>query len=109
MKTVLIENSKSKISIVSNSAHLAKSAFRLVEMLTIVRYTDVNFDGTTDSIFQEFDKSGKVFMQYLHDYGAFEDLPYKLYLSELKKHYPHIFDDKKYMNGDLVYNFTKGS
>ncbi len=66
----------------------------------------LDFDGKSDSIFQEFDKSGNVFMKYLHDYGAFGDLPYELYLSELKKHYPHIFDDEKYTAGNLVYNFT---
>ena len=27
--------------------------------------------------------------------------------AELKKHYPHIFEDEKYTNGDLVYDFTR--
>ncbi len=75
----------------------------------LCRYLNVEpleFDGRTDSIFQEFDKAGNVFMKYLHDYGAFADLPYELYLDELKKHYPHIFGNEKYTNGDLVYDFT---
>ncbi len=75
----------------------------------LCRYLNVEpleFDGSADSIFQEFDKSGNVFMKYLHEYGDFADLPYNLYLEELNKHYPHIFDNKKYTNGDLVYNFT---
>lgn len=67
----------------------------------------LEFDGTADSIFQEFDKSGNVFMKYLHDYGYFTDLPYNLYLEELRKHYPHIFENQTYTNGDLVYDFTK--
>ena len=66
----------------------------------------LEFDGRTDSIFQEFDKSGNVFMEYLHEYGAFDDLPYQLYLDELRKHYPHIFENQKYTNGDLIYDFT---
>ncbi len=66
----------------------------------------LEFDGRTDSIFQEFDKSGNVFMEYLHEYGAFDDLPYQLYLDELRKHYPHIFENQEYTNGDLVYDFT---
>ena len=66
----------------------------------------LEFDGSTDSIFQEFDKSGDVFMEYLHEYGAFDDLPYQLYLDELRKHYPHIFENQEYTNGDLVYDFT---
>ncbi len=67
----------------------------------------LEFDGTQDSIFQEYDKKGNVFMSYLHDYGAFDDLPYDLYLQELQAHYPHIFDNEKYTSGDLVYDFTK--
>ena len=67
----------------------------------------LEFDGREDSIFQEYDKSGNIFMTYLHEYGDFADLPYQLYLDELRKHYPHIFENGKYTNGDLVYNFTK--
>ncbi len=65
----------------------------------------LEFDGTADSIFQEFDRSGNTFMEYLHDYGAFADLPYDMYLDELKKHYPNIFRNKKYADDDLVYDF----
>jgi len=67
----------------------------------------LEFDGTADSIFQEYDHKGNVFMEYLHEYGAFADLPYELYLQELAKHYPHIFDNENYTGGNLVYNFTK--
>lgn len=67
----------------------------------------LEFDGTADSIFQEYDKSGNMFMEYLHEYGDFADLPYNLYLDELRKHYPHIFDNQTYTNGDLIYDFTK--
>ena len=78
--------------------------------LRLCKYLGVEpleFDGTQDSIFQEYDKSGKKFMNYLHEYGDFADLPYQLYLDELKKHYPHIFGNGKYTNGDMVYDFTK--
>jgi len=67
----------------------------------------LDFDGTSDSIFQQYDEQGNVFMTYLHDYGAFADLPYDLYLEELGKHYPHIFGNNQYTGGDLVYDFTK--
>jgi len=67
----------------------------------------LEFDGKTDSIFQEYDASGNIFMSYLHDYGAFADLPYELYLEELGKHYPHIFGNENYTKGDLIYDFTK--
>ena len=67
----------------------------------------LEFDGTQDSIFQEFDRSGNIFMEYLHDYGAFADLPYDMYLEELNKHYPHIFGNEKYAKEDLVYDFRR--
>lgn len=76
------------------------------KLCDFLKVEPLEFDGRTDSIFQEFDKSGNVFMQYLHDYGAFADLPYQLYLDELKKHYPHIFEDEKYTKGNLIYDFT---
>jgi transglutaminase-like putative cysteine protease len=65
----------------------------------------LEFDGKTDSVFQEYDKKGNTFMKYLHDYGAFADLPYDFYLAELQQHYPHIFENEKYTKGDLIYDF----
>jgi len=67
----------------------------------------LEFHGSDDSIFQEFDRSGNTFMEYLHDYGSFADLPYNLYLEELKKHYPHIFGNGSYTKQDLVYDFKQ--
>jgi transglutaminase-like putative cysteine protease len=67
----------------------------------------LEFDGKSDSIFQEYDHKGNVFMKYIHDYGAFDDLPYELYLAEIKQHYPHILENEKYTSGDLIYDFTK--
>jgi transglutaminase-like putative cysteine protease len=48
----------------------------------------LEFDGEKDSVFQAYDKGGK-FMEYLHEYGNFEDLPYQLMVSEWKRHYEH--------------------
>lgn len=67
----------------------------------------LEFDGKRDSIFQEFDRSGGKFMEYVHDYGAFADLPYELYLDELGKHYSHVFDEGGYKNGDLVFDLRQ--
>lgn len=54
----------------------------------------LEFDAVHDSIFQESDKSGNPFMDYEHDYGYFSDVPFELFLAELKKHYPHIFEER---------------
>lgn len=59
----------------------------------------LEFNGKEDSIFQSYNKEGGVFMEYLHDYGTFHDVPRDLFISELKKHYPHIFEN---MTKDLL-------
>lgn len=54
----------------------------------------LEFDGKTDSVFQEFDQKGGRFMEYLHDYGSFADLPREKFIAELKLHYPHFFEEE---------------
>ena len=51
----------------------------------------LEFDGEHDSIFHEY-ADGKKYMEYLHEYGQFDDLPFDLFVHELKVHYPHLFD-----------------
>ncbi|ADR21018.1 hypothetical protein MATR_13520 [Marivirga tractuosa] len=53
-----------------------------------VKPLEFNPDG--DSIFQEFNQKGGRFMEYLHQYGHFDDVPYNLFIEELIKHYPHL-------------------
>lgn len=48
----------------------------------------LEFDGKEDSVFQEFDQNGGKFMEYLHDYGHFPNLPFETMIGEWKKHYP---------------------
>lgn len=50
----------------------------------------LEFDGVNDAIFQAYDREGGQFMEYLHDYGTFSDVPYDLFISELNEHYPHL-------------------
>ena len=50
----------------------------------------LEFNGEEDAVFQEYDQAGGQFMEYLHDYGTFEDVPYEMFISELKNHYPHL-------------------
>jgi len=55
----------------------------------------LDFDGENDSIFQQFTNDGAKYMEYLHEYGQFADFPYELFVSELKLHYPHLFEKKQ--------------
>jgi transglutaminase-like putative cysteine protease len=52
----------------------------------------LEFDGEHDSIFHEYE-GGKQYMNYIHEYGQFDDFPYELFVQELKIHYPHLFQD----------------
>lgn len=51
----------------------------------------LEFDGENDSVFQQYSPSGNKFMEYLHDYGQFAELPFEMMISEWKKYYPHLF------------------
>jgi transglutaminase-like putative cysteine protease len=51
----------------------------------------LNWDGETDSLFQPFEGDTR-FMEYIHDYGVFSDVPILLMNQEMKKYYPHLFE-----------------
>ncbi len=52
----------------------------------------LDFDEENDSIFQEFDKEGGQFMEYLEEYGNFAELPLKRIRELMEEHYPQYFD-----------------
>lgn len=52
----------------------------------------LEFDGENDSIFQESDKNGNPFMEYVHFYGDFADMPLELFEKELHKYYPILWE-----------------
>lgn len=51
----------------------------------------LTFNGEDDSLFQAYEQQGQ-FMEYLSDYGHFESVPLALMRSEMKLHYPHLFE-----------------
>ncbi len=53
----------------------------------------LDFDGENDSVLQEFNKEGNLFMEYLEDYGHYEDVPVEFMFKNAREHYPHIFDN----------------
>jgi hypothetical protein len=52
----------------------------------------LRWNAAEDSLFQAY-KGESRFMEYLHYYGEFEDVPLALMVSEMQKHYPHLFDE----------------
>ncbi|MEO1518209.1 MAG: transglutaminase family protein [Bacteroidota bacterium] len=53
----------------------------------------LDFDGQSDSIFQEFDREGGQFMEYLEDYGAFDEFPLEFIIDNFKTHYTRLTPD----------------
>ena len=61
------------------------------ELCTKFNVEPLEFNGKEDSLFQEFNHAGHLYMEYLVDHGTFSDLPRELFLENLKDHYPHLF------------------
>lgn len=53
----------------------------------------LEFDGLQDSLFQEYDKQGGKFMEYVEEFGTFADIPRDLMIKVLKHYYPHLFEE----------------
>ncbi len=64
------------------------------ELCKHLKVAPLEFDGENDSIFQEYDRSGADFMEYLEDYGHFEDVPADFMYQLMKTHYPTVFEKK---------------
>lgn len=72
------------------------------ELCAICNVEPLDFDGINDSMFQEFNTEGEQFMEYLEDYGPFEDVPLEFMRENLKENYPEVFNNDK---GVLEYRF----
>jgi transglutaminase-like putative cysteine protease len=50
----------------------------------------LDFNGRDDSILHPFDREGNRHMEYIHDFGPFDDLPFDQMAGEFRHHYPHL-------------------
>jgi transglutaminase-like putative cysteine protease len=55
----------------------------------------LDFDGDKDSVFQQYTREGTVFMEYLEDYGSFDDVPLEFIFNNFKAHYPELYESHK--------------
>ena len=62
------------------------------ELCRYLNVATLEFDGKEDSIFQQYDQEGHQFVEYVHDYGTFHDIPHDMFVWELRKAYPHFFE-----------------
>ncbi|OPZ73889.1 MAG: Transglutaminase-like superfamily protein [Firmicutes bacterium ADurb.Bin456] len=51
----------------------------------------LDFDGTADCIFHQYDIKGNKHMEYLKFRGSYADFPYELVHRDYQRFYPHIF------------------
>lgn len=49
------------------------------------------FDGTADSVLQQYNRKQEKFMEYLEDYGGFDDFPLDFVLQNFRQHYPTVY------------------
>lgn len=50
--------------------------------------TPLEFDGTSDSLYHPFDADGRKNMEFLVDYGGFDDLPYEFVMDQMRTNHP---------------------
>lgn len=50
----------------------------------------LEFDGSADSLFHPFDRSGRKHMEYVVDRGPFDDVPYERVVADFRSYYPGL-------------------
>ncbi|MEW7291766.1 transglutaminase-like domain-containing protein [Aquimarina sp. 2304DJ70-9] len=83
------------INVYLNGKWLKASPAFNASLCKMCNVAPLEFDGENDSILQEFNNEGNVFMEYLEDYGHFEDVPVDFMLNNMKEHYPEIISLSK--------------
>lgn len=71
------------------------------ELCELLNVEPLEFNSREDAIFQQYNRSGGKFMEYLYDYGHFADVPYDIFMGELVKFYPHL--KEKILQGGFMH------
>lgn len=61
------------------------------ELCDLFQVEPLDFNGSEDAIFQQFNKEGALFMEYLEDYGSFEDVPVEFMVKKIEENYPEFY------------------
>lgn len=51
----------------------------------------LDFDGRTDSLYHPYDEDGRRHMEFLHEHGSFDDVPYDLVVGGIRAAHPQLF------------------
>ena len=60
----------------------------------------LDFDGLTDSVFQQYSRTGNRFMEYTEDFGTFADVPFDFMIETMIRKYPEMA--KRFGQRDVV-------
>ncbi|MGX7827995.1 transglutaminase-like domain-containing protein [Actinokineospora sp. 24-640] len=72
--------------------------------------TPLEFDGTADSMYHPYDSKGRRHMEFLHEYGEFDDFPYELVVEGIRAAHPKLFAGRHALrSGSLVAEAAGGS
>lgn len=66
----------------------------------------LEFDGRSDSLFQEYDPIGRRYMEYLDHHGTFADVPFETIVNDFRIHYPALMQGG--MSGDFQSEAVSG-
>jgi len=69
------------------------------ELCELQNLEPLDFKGEEDSIFQEYNRDGKEFMEYQEVYGEFDDVPLEKIKEIFNAHYPQF--EKHFVDGRL--------
>jgi hypothetical protein len=65
--------------------------------------TPLEFDGRSDSMSHPYDTQGRRYMEFLHEYGEFDDFPYELVVEGIRAAHPKLFVGKcSLTSGSLI-------
>ncbi|MFI4986881.1 MAG: transglutaminase domain-containing protein [Alphaproteobacteria bacterium] len=62
----------------------------------------LEFDGRTDAILHPYDREGRRHMEYVHEHGAFADVPVETLIRAMRAAYPRLDDFKRGQRGDFA-------
>jgi len=64
------------------------------QLCDMMKVEPLEFDGVTDSVFQEFTEDGQAHMEYINDHGVFDDVPFDFIVDGVRAAYSHLFTEE---------------
>lgn len=57
----------------------------------LYRIKPLDFDGRSDSLYHPFDEEGRRHMEFIHEHGEFDDVPYEAVVGGIQQAHPLLF------------------